>query len=736
MRVFSNGLKGWKRSWRGDLRASLSVAFISIPLGLGIGLASGVPPLAAVIPAVIGGLIFAWFSGGHIVVHSTPKMLIGVTAAAVATLGITDMVSGYRLFLAAVVIAGLFQFLLGLLRLGVVGDVVPASVIKSLLAAVGIIIIVKQLPVLVGSDLHPEDIIYLIKAIPELWTDANLVVTMVGIVSVVIMFMHPKVEFAVVKAVPAAVWVIIVSIASSYALGFAEGGSLLSYSYGPQFLIDIPDKIKDALVTPDFSQWQTAVFWNAVIAVVIVSSIEGILSAKAIDRLDPWKRKSNVNRELRVMGLATSASGMIGGLPVIPGIVPSSVGVSHNGKTQLTDVFQAVWILLLFILLGSQLQHIPLAALAGILIHTGYKLINPSEIINTYRIGWDQTIIFFGTLIVTLTTDLITGIASGVVITLAIHVIRLRSFAKLFTILFRPNVVTYQEMDADNKFHVSVKGYVNFLNYPRLKNAMTFIPSDATINLDLSLTEFIDHTVLEHLSEFEEAHIRRGGQFEIVGMDLHLTTSKHPLAVRFKREGKILDPARIALTSRQKKLQALAQELAWEFDPSEKRFVLTMERFHLFRYKTVDRSFNHLSGTVGTCTLTVQDLDYHEGEFQTRVNHKTTSALVSFDTEIPLFTIEREHILDRLAALAGYDDIDFEKFQKFSDKFRLKGEDEEAIRSFFSAPLINFLDAECKYRLESSGRNILILGKDRPMSEAEIKELIEFCTGLTRYLNN
>lgn len=735
MKLLSNGLRGWRGSWQGDLRASISVAFISIPLGLGIGLASGVPPLAAVFPSVIGGLLFAWFTGGNVAVHSTPKMLIGVTAAAVVTLGGNDLLLGYRLFLAAIVVAGLLQFLLGMLRLGVLGDLVPASVIKSLLAAVGVIIIVKQIPVLLGSHLHPKDVVELIASTADLLKDTNPIIAVLGLVSVLIMFLHPKMESPIIKAIPAAVWVIIVSIAYSYGLGFAEGGEILSFSYGPTFLIDLPDQIMDAVVHPDFSIWKTSVFWNVVVAVVIVSSIEGILSAKAIDRLDPLKRKSNVNRELRVVGLATTVSGFIGGLPVIPGIVPSSVGVSHNGKSPLMDVFQAAWIVLLVVALGSQLQHIPLAALAGILIHTGYKLLNPSEIANTYRIGWDQTIIFFVTLVVTLTTDLIVGISVGILTTLVIHFVRLQSIVKLFTILFRPNVVTYQEDDADNKFHVSVKGYINFLNYPRLKKALDVIPYDASINVDLSLTEFIDHTVLEHLSEFEENHIRRGGDFEIIGMDTHLTATKHPLAVRFKRDGRRPDPEKRTLTSRQKKLQELAHENGWGFDLTVRRFVLSFEKFHLFRFKTVDRIYNKMIGEICNCTVTIQDLDFHEGEFQTKVSNKTTAALITLERTIPLFTIEKEHILDRLAALAGYDDIDFDNFKNFSDKFRLKGKDESAVRGFFHSDLIQFLEQECIYRLESAGNTILILGKERPMSETEIKNLIAFCRKITPYLN-
>jgi carbonic anhydrase len=738
MKLLSNGLKGWKKSWKGDLRASVTVAFIAIPLGLGIGLASGVPPLAAIIPCVVGGLLISWFSGGNLAVHSTPKMLIGVTAAGVLTLGGDDIFLGYQLFLAAVVFAGIIQFILGLLRLGIVGDLIPATVVKSLLAAVGVIIVVKQVPVLLGVDIQLKNIIELVLNFPKIVLQSNLAIAFIGLVSTAIMFLHPRVEFPVIKAIPGAVWVIIVAEIYSHVLGFEQGGSFNVFGvicqFDKSFLINLPKEITDAVVFPDFSLWKTGVFWNIVLAIVIVSSIEGILSAKAIDRLDPLKRKSNINKELRVIGLGTVASGMIGGLPVIPAIVATSVGVNHNGKSQLMDVFQAIFILLLIIVGGSQLELIPLAALSGILIHTGYKLFNPKEILNTYRIGWDQLIIFVSTLVVTLVTDMIYGLVVGIGITLISHVFRLKSLTKLFTILFRPNVVSYEE--EDDKFLVSVKGYSNFLNYPRLKNTLDVIPYDATIIVDLSLVEFVDHSVLEHLAEYEETHIRHGGSFEIIGMDTHFSSTDHPLSVRFKSEGKKRNPKKQTLTSRQLKMQTLSSELQWGFDLSVKRYVNTFEKFHLFRYKLVDKVYNKLIGTLGTNSFTIQDIDFHEGEFQTRADRHTTAAIIGLNNPIPLFTIEKESLFDKVAALAGYDDIDFKKFKKFSDTFRLKGENEPLVREFFQPKLLRFLETELPFRLESTGSSLLILGKERLQSEAEIRKLIDFSKQLCAILDD
>lgn len=739
MRLFSTGLTGWKQSWRSDLVASISVAFIAIPLGLGIGLASGVPPLAAVIPCVIGGLIIGWFSGGNIAIHSTPKMLIGVTAAAVLAFGEGDPFQGYKLFLSVVVVAGLVQFTLGLLRLGIIGDLIPATVIKSLLSAVGIIIIAKQIPILLGVDYYAKSVFDVITHLPEIVIAENPIVMFVGVASVIIMFIHPRIDLPLIKAIPGAVWVILFAEFYSYSVGFEQGGSFnifgVIFQIDSHFLVNIPDEISAAIVSPDFSLWQTGLFWNTVLAVVIVSSIEGILSAKAIDRLDPLKRKTNVNRELSVIGLGTSLSGLIGGLPIIPAIVASSVGVNHNGKTQLMDVFQAVFILAMIVLLGTQLQHIPLAALAGILIHTGYKLFNPSEIKNVYRIGWDELSIFTATLLVTLSTDLIIGIAVGVTLTIAIQTIRLRSLGKLFTILFRPNVVAYEEEDDEDKFHISVKGYSNFLNYPQLKKALDVIPHEASIIVDFSLAEFIDHTVMEHIAEYEENHIRRGGNFEVIGIDTHLTSATHPLATRFKGM-KVGVSGNQPLTSRQQKLQTLANELNWKLDTSISLFVTNFNPFHLFRFQTVDKSYNKISGSVNGLNLSILDIDFHQGELHTKVESQSTIALIDLEERLPLFTIEREHMLDKLAALAGYDDIDFKNFKQFSSKFHLKGENEEGVRAFFKPEVVSFMEQNLVYRVESIGNQLLLMKTNRPMSVKEISDLITFCHSLTSIIKN
>lgn len=727
MSWFSHGLRGWKQSWQGDLRASVSVAFIAIPLGLGIGLASGVPPISAIIPCLVGGLLLSWFSGGHIIVHSTPKMLIGVTAAAVLTLGGDNAEAGYRLFLAAVVIAGGIQLLLGFFRLGVIGELIPATVVKALLASVGVIIIMKQMPIVLGGLYSTIKMHELTALTVDSLMQLNVKAFFVGLFATAIMFIHPKVELPVIRSIPAPIWVVLLSI------GYTHLSFYLTESYPEIFfgalafraenLVQIPTDLSSMVTFPDFSMVSSSQFWNVVLAVAVVASLEGILSVKAIDRLDQLKRKSNVNRELGIIGGGTSVSGLIGGLPIIPAIVSSSVAANHNGKTMLVNFFHAAIILLLLLVLATELNLIPLAALSGILIHTGYKLINPKEIRNIYTIGWDQLVIFLVTLGVTLSTDLIIGISIGVLLTLGIHLLRLRSITKLFNILFRPNVLAYEE--DDGTFHVSVKGYSNFLNYSRLKKALDVIPHDAKVVVDLSLVEFVDHTVMEHLSEYEENHIRRGGSFDIIGIDSHLASASHLLSMRFKAPSGKLGISE-NLTSRQQKLKEFSDSVGWNFDAEAVKFPAEFESFKLLKPKMIDRKYNRISGLLSNHKVTIQDVDFHEGAFHTKEFGKATVAIVETDGNVPKFTLEKEHLFDKVAALAGYDDIDFKKFKQFSKDLRLKGEDESAVRAFFKPDLIRFLESNNSYRIESCTGSILVFHKERPMGVAEVKELKAF----------
>ena len=228
-------------------------------------------------------------------------------------------------------------------------------------------------------------------------------------------------------------------------------------------------EIISQIPTVDFSKIGSLPFWSSVVALTLIASIESLLSIKAVDKLDPEKRRSNVNRDLKALGLATVGSGFLGGLNVVTVIARSSVNVNNGGSNRSSNFFHALFLVIFIVLFSTQLTRIPLPALMAILVYTGYKLASPGNIKNSFRIGREQLLIFFVTLIVTLKIGLISGIVSGVVVTFIIHIFINKSLSLFVRNWLKPNVLMFQEEDVEGSYYVSVKHFCSFLNYYRLK---------------------------------------------------------------------------------------------------------------------------------------------------------------------------------------------------------------------------------------------------------------------------
>lgn len=732
MRVFTKGLKDWRKSVGNDLRSSVSVALIGIPLGMGIALAMGAPVYAAIIPVVVGGLFVSWFSGGFVSIHSTPKMLIPVIASAVIALGGTDLIQGYRVVLLAVLIAGAFQMLLGLARLGILGELIPNSVIKSLLSAVGLIILFKQYHVMLGTQTDAKTNVELLFGLWENTINLNPLIALIGLISLAIMIIHPKLNIPGIKAIPAVIWVILVAVLYSLLFGLEDYGV---YSiFGSEYCVDdtclirIPESVLGSVIHPDFSALANKEVWSLGLTVALITSIENILSCKGNDKMDPKKRRTNINQELTATGGGTILSALVGGLPVIPSIVASSVNVSHNGKTMMANVFQAIIVVLLIVLLGGLLKLIPLAALAAILVHTGIKLTAPSMFVQIYRIGYEELAIFLSTLIVTFVYGMVPGIGLGIVITTVLVFWHIRSPRKFFGNIFWPNTVLI--IEDDGTYHLSVEGFASFLNYPKLKKQLDSIPRTASVMVDLSLTEFVDHTVMEHLHHFEENFIRKGGNFSIVGLDGHDPSAPHRFANRrLLKITKMIGKSGF-LTTRQYKLKQLAKQLNVNYRSNVKPFAPELEKFRLFRAVRIDHVSNTIESKKDGVAMMIQDVAFHTGELQGRERKQATILVFSTETRIPVFTMDQEHIFDKIAALAGYDDIDFDSHPEFSDRYNLKSPEETGLREFFTPPLVNVLQSLGAEHIESTGDQVLVLMKPRLLGENEIIDLLENSTFL------
>ncbi|MCC6282879.1 MAG: SulP family inorganic anion transporter [Saprospiraceae bacterium] len=481
-----------------DLPAGLTVFLVALPLCLGISLASGAPLYAGIFSGVIGGLVVSLVSGSQLGVSGPAAGLTTVVAASIIGLG------DYRLFALTVFFAGAFQIVLGLLRLGTVANFFPSSVIKGMLAAIGIILISKQIPLALGYDQ------------PDFWTEgflglfssnhfymnaqnfylhfsgSVLAITAVSLVLLVFLGAYFR-KYA--KWLPLPLLVVLVGVGMCAAFNWV----LPAWALKAGQVVQIPDNIFGAITTPDFSQWmsQPRVLKDA-FTIGLLASLETLLCVEAIDKLDPLKRKTPVNRELLAQGVGNMACGLVGAIPMTAVIVRGAANVDAGGRTKLSSFTHGVLLLLAVATIPFALNTIPYASLAAILMITGYNLTKPALYRRMYRLGWNQFLPFVITIIVILATDLLEGVAIG--LSISIYFLVSNNFNAEYKI-------EQHRVSATEHFYIKLNSMVTFLNKVKLRKALDKVPPYSVLTIDGSDSRFIDYDVLEMISEYEkQAH--------------------------------------------------------------------------------------------------------------------------------------------------------------------------------------------------------------------------------------
>lgn len=719
-------LGGIAESWRVDLIAAFSVALVALPLALGIGLASEVPPIAGVISVVVGGIVTTLIRSGHVGINGPTPGLITVVAAATTTLADPNgRVLPY--VFAAVVVAGALQVVLGLLKLGTVGNYFPSSVINGLLAAIGVIIFAKQFHVGVGGSPAGGSAIHELAHIPDSLASANPFVTLIFLVSVMLLIAHPKIKSRFVHFVPAPMWVLVASVPMAFLFGFvhSEQKSLFGKTFhvGPDFLVKLPDNLLASLTYPDFSKLDQAEFWMVVISICLVATIETLSSTKAVDKIDPYKRKTDLNRDLIAVGVATMCCGAIGGLPVITVIVRSSVNVNHGGRTRWSNFYHGSVVLAFVALLPWAIQKVPLAALSGILVFTGYKLASPKLFKDTLRFGNEQLLILLVTLLATLQAGLLLGLVSGVFFALIIHWIWSGLSPRDFLLgALKPNVV-HETTDAT--YYVRCRGLTNFLTLHALDRQLKDAPQGGHTVVDLTTAKLADFTTLEFLQSFAEDYEREGGRFELVESSATSSSSDHPFSLRRFRshiEGKGRQ------TFRQKKLSALCDERDWQFQPAINWQTKVESEFHFFSTRPVEYVENQIRGQYDgpkSCWL-VEDVTFDEGAFIVNEEHHMTILTIDLPFDIPIFALEKQALIDRILNYAGYEEADFKVVRDVASDFDLKAPPEQNLKEFFDDELMEFLRTHEVYHLESKGNAIMIFKFDRLAGALEVERMVDW----------
>lgn len=483
-----------------DLPAGLVVFLVALPLCLGIALASGAPALSGIITGIIGGIIVGCLSGSALSVSGPAA---GLTVIVIN--GITDLGS-FQSFLLAVVLAGVFQLILGFLKAGIIGLYFPSSVIRGMLAAIGLTLILKQIPHFLGFDkdffgemefFQPDGettFSELFKAFEHIQYGAMII----GIVSLVLIITWDNIllrKLPSLRLVPSALVAVFLSVALSVVFKYFVPALAIEQEH----LVNLPvisgaEGFLNTFTFPDFSQFANPQIYVVAITIGIVASLETLLSVEAVDKLDPHKRITPTNRELKAQGAGNIISGLLGGLPMTAVIVRSSANLNAGAQTRVSAVFHGFLLLMSFVFLANILNLIPLAALAAVLLVVGFKLTKPMLYKSQFRLGAEQFVPFMTTILAILLTDLLKGIGVGLVF--AVFYILRANYRRPY--LFRKESGLNKDI-----YRLKLSEHVSFLNKASIVVALDQIPENSHVIIDGERSEVIDYDVLEAIQEFK-----------------------------------------------------------------------------------------------------------------------------------------------------------------------------------------------------------------------------------------
>lgn len=717
-----------KEHWKNDLFAAISVSLVALPLGLGIAVAAEVPPISGLIAAIIGGVVTTLFRGGHVSINGPGAGIIVVILTGTKLLADADG-SGFPYVLAAICMAGLLQIIMGILKLGRFGEVVPNAVVHGMLAAIGIIILVKQLHVGLGHHSDASSAMDSIFELPGSLFNLHPVITFVMLMSLGIALLYPKINNKLFRAIPAPVWILIAAIPFIYLyqdwitpyMNFSAD----QWIFPDSQLIKFPEDLWDAILFPDFSKISEPAFWLVVFSVMIISTIEALVSAKAVDSLDPLERKTNLNKDLVGIGMSTAASAMIGGLPVVTVIVRSSVNISHGGRSGLSNVFHGLILLVFLILLKPILEEVPMAALAAILVHTGFKLAAPRQFADAYDRGEEQLLVMVATVLSVLIYGLLWGIFLGIIMMFLVQWIKSRMDIKAFVIaIFKPRITSVQK---ESHYEISFSGVFNFLNLLKIKQTMKNVPRSEKVEIKLHDAILIDFSVMEYLNEFGKKYDKTGGKWMMIGLDHHETTSRHPHSLQLLSPQHQHSPR--WMTDHQRDMMKFAAANNCQFVIGKEYQFTTIKLFPFFKTHPIEFYHNTITGLLPKLNLyfTVADITFDEGALHERIVYDTTVIVVELREDLPTFVVEKEQLYDKIRQFRGYEDIDFQEDPEFSNTVLLKAKETESVRKVFGQKLRSLVTKNTHFHIECNGKELLFFGKNSALNEQELTELFDFC---------
>lgn len=487
---------------KSDLPASIVVFFVALPLCLGIALASGAPLFSGVVAGIVGGIVVGMMSGSQLGVSGPAAGLAVIVLTAIGTLG------SFEAFLLAVVLAGVLQYLLGFFKAGFIAYFVPTSVIKGMLTGIGLLIILKQIPHALGYDAEFEgDESFLdpdgnntFTTIMSAWDSLTSGAVLIAAVSLAVLILWDvwlTKKHRVFQILQGPIVVVLLGIVFNYL--FSKGFYGLTLSAEQLVRLPVADDLAGVFslfTMPDFSQWTNLEIYKIALVMAIVASLETLLCVEATDKMDPLRRITPTNQELKAQGLGNIISGLIGGLPITQVIVRSSANISFGAKSKLSAIMHGVFLLISALTIATYLNMIPLASLATILIIVGYKLAKPSLFKQMYDLGWEQFAPFVITVVAIIFTDLLTGIGIGLAVAI-IYTLH-HSYRNSYHM---KDVTTTEE--GRTVHHITLAEEVSFFNKASIILAIEAIPRDSKVIIDCTNSKSISYDVQEFIHDYQ-----------------------------------------------------------------------------------------------------------------------------------------------------------------------------------------------------------------------------------------
>ncbi len=521
-----------KSGWTSDLAAGFLVSLIALPLSLGIAVASGYPAASGLIAAIVGGVVTSLAGGARLTIKGPAAGLIVIVLGAVTELADPgDPMSGVYRTAAAIVVAGVIQILLGVFRCGVLAEMMPGSVIHGMLAAIGIIVMGKQIHVLLGVTPSGKTPMALISEIGNSLKALNPIITLIGVTSLAVMIICARYPLGFLKRVPAVLIVLVLAICFDALFDITQLHTYVfhgaEYPLGPDFLVKLPHSLSESVFFPDWSRLISFHSLKYIAFLAIVGSIESLLTVSAVNGMDPERRRANPDRDLIALGIGNVISGLLGGLPMISEIVRSKANVDAGASTSRANLTHGLLLLAYLGVFSPILARVPLSALAGVLVYVGFRLAAPREFIHAWNTGREQFVFFLITCVLTVTEDLLIGVAAG--LGCAVGYVVLRG-TKLHHILSGSQVVERE----DDTLRIRLQGNAVFSNFVAFRRIIEEAgPEVSKVQIDFSQCTLVEHTFRDKLGRLQAELV--GVTIFVSGLDAHVCSGADPTATAIRR---------------------------------------------------------------------------------------------------------------------------------------------------------------------------------------------------------